>query len=93
VKTCLGELQQEEMRKEDIYGEFQTSQEGKEKETVIEEKENNRQIKDPIEEKSMILPSKIYNEKEPTKQKERDELLEPVNDLIEEKISVHPPLN
>jgi hypothetical protein len=93
MKTCLGELQQEEMRKEDIYGLFQTSQEGKEKETVMEKKENKKPMKDPTEEKSMMLPSNIYNEREPTKQEERDELLDPVKVLPEEKIPVHLPLN
>jgi hypothetical protein len=90
VKTCLGDLQQEEMRKEDIFGVFQMPQKTKDKETIMEEKEP---VKDPIEEKSMILSSNVYKEKEPTKQEERDELIDHVKDLPEEKIPVHPPLN
>jgi hypothetical protein len=82
VKTCLGDLQQEEMRKENIFGVFQTPQKTEEKETIMEEKES---VKEPIEEKSMILSSNIYKEKEPTKQEKRDGILIMLKILLKKK--------
>jgi hypothetical protein len=90
VTTCLRELQQEEMRKEDIFGVFQTPQKSEEKETIMEKKEP---VKDPKEEKSMIPSSNIYKEKEPTKQEKRVELLDHIENPPEEKFPVHPSLN